>query len=111
MSASSLRRVSSSSGSIFSHEAAADAAHADRERTRYAHPRFVEIVPDLPKTPAAKVQKAKLLERGMAPGKPPALIGCQRGNCLRRDCQFLLRRSSRICPFYRGIVRLGMAER
>ena len=47
---------------------AAIAAHADRELPRYAQPRFIEIVPDLPKTPTAKVQKAKLRARGVGPG-------------------------------------------
>ncbi|MFN4091160.1 MAG: AMP-binding protein [Alphaproteobacteria bacterium] len=47
---------------------AAIAAHADRELPRYAQPRFIEIVPELPKTPTAKVQKAKLRARGVGPG-------------------------------------------
>ncbi len=47
---------------------AAIAAHAETELPRYAQPRFIEIVPGLPKTPTAKVQKAKLRERGVRPG-------------------------------------------
>jgi len=35
---------------------------------RYAQPRFIEIVEALPKTPTAKVQKAKLRDRGPGPG-------------------------------------------
>lgn len=46
---------------------AAIAAHAETELPRYAQPRFIEIVPELPKTPTAKVQKAKLRERGVGP--------------------------------------------
>ena len=42
--------------------------HAARELPRYAQPRYVEIVDALPKTPTAKIQKAKLRERGVGPG-------------------------------------------
>lgn len=42
--------------------------HAARELPRYAQPRYVEIVEALPKTPTAKIQKARLRERGIGPG-------------------------------------------
>lgn len=44
------------------------AAHAERELPRYAQPRFIDIADALPKTPTAKVQKAKLRERGPTAG-------------------------------------------
>ncbi len=46
--------------------AAAVAAQAEKELPRYAQPRFIEILPELPKTPTGKVQKAKLRNRGVA---------------------------------------------
>src|SRR3546814_1705177 len=53
---------------------------AETELPRYAQPPFIEIVPELPKTPTAKVQKAKLRDRDVGPGtwdrgvrrRPPA---------------------------------------
>jgi crotonobetaine/carnitine-CoA ligase len=39
--------------------------HADRELPRFAQPRYIEMVDELPKTPTAKVQKAKLRQRGV----------------------------------------------
>ncbi|OYD84567.1 AMP-binding protein [Azospirillum brasilense] len=42
------------------------AAYAERELPRYAQPRYIDIVDAFPKTPTAKVQKAKLRERGVA---------------------------------------------
>jgi crotonobetaine/carnitine-CoA ligase len=39
--------------------------HADRELPRFAQPRFIEIMDSLPKTPTARVQKAKLRQRGV----------------------------------------------
>ncbi|HYG91719.1 MAG TPA: AMP-binding protein [Azospirillum sp.] len=44
------------------------ARHAARELPRYAQPRYIEIVDALPKTPTAKIQKAKLRGRGVGPG-------------------------------------------
>ncbi len=41
------------------------ARHAASELPRFAQPRFIEIVPALPKTPTAKVQKAQLRQRGI----------------------------------------------
>jgi crotonobetaine/carnitine-CoA ligase len=46
--------------------AAEVAAQAEKELPRYAQPRFIEILPELPKTPTGKVQKAKLRGRGVA---------------------------------------------
>ena len=39
--------------------------HAERELPHFAQPRYLEIVDALPKTPTAKVQKARLRERGV----------------------------------------------
>lgn len=44
------------------------ARYAERELPRYAQPRYIDIVESFPKTPTAKVQKAKLRERGVGPG-------------------------------------------
>lgn len=41
------------------------AAHAEKELPRYAQPRFIELLPELPKTPTGKVQKAALRRRGV----------------------------------------------
>lgn len=41
------------------------AAQAQSELPRYAQPRFIEILPELPKTPTGKVQKAALRSRGV----------------------------------------------
>ena len=41
-------------------------ALAEKELPRYAQPRFIEILPVLPKTPTGKVQKAALRGRGVA---------------------------------------------
>ncbi len=43
------------------------ARFAERELPRYAQPRYIEVLDALPKTPTAKVQKAKLRERGPGP--------------------------------------------
>lgn len=43
-------------------------SHVDRELPRFALPRFVEIVSELPKTPTGKVQKAELRRRGVTTG-------------------------------------------
>ncbi len=42
------------------------AAQAEKELPRYAQPRFIDILPELPKTPTGKVQKAALRKRGIA---------------------------------------------
>ena len=41
------------------------ASYADRMLPRFAQPRFIEVVENLPKTPTAKVQKAVLRTRGI----------------------------------------------
>ncbi len=46
--------------------AAEVAAQAEKELPRYAQPRFIEILSELPRTPTGKVQKAKLRDRGVA---------------------------------------------
>lgn len=45
--------------------AEAAAAHADRVLPRFARPRFIEIMPELPKTPTGKIRKAELRKRGV----------------------------------------------
>jgi crotonobetaine/carnitine-CoA ligase len=40
--------------------------HAERELPKFAQPRYIEIVPSLPKTPTGKVQKSELRKRGVA---------------------------------------------
>jgi acyl-CoA synthetase (AMP-forming)/AMP-acid ligase II len=44
------------------------ARFADEQLPRFAQPRFIEIVDNLPKTPTAKVQKNKLRQRGIPDG-------------------------------------------
>jgi crotonobetaine/carnitine-CoA ligase len=46
-------------------DAAAVAAHADRVLPRFARPRYIEIVPALPKTPTQKVRKQELRTRAV----------------------------------------------
>ncbi len=48
-------------------DAPAIARFADRELPRFAQPRFIEVITDLPKTPTQKVQKAELRRRGVTP--------------------------------------------
>jgi crotonobetaine/carnitine-CoA ligase len=43
------------------------AAYADEVLPRFARPRYVELVPELPKTPTGRVRKAALRERGVSP--------------------------------------------
>lgn len=43
------------------------AAHADRVLPRFAQPRWVELVDEIPRTPTAKVRKAELRRRGVTP--------------------------------------------
>lgn len=49
-------------------DAAAVAGHADRVLPRFAQPRYVEVVEELPKTPTAKVRKQQLRTRGVTEG-------------------------------------------
>ena len=42
-------------------------AFCDERMPYFAVPRYVELLGELPKTPTAKVQKAKLRERGIGP--------------------------------------------
>jgi len=44
---------------------AAIARFAQQHLPRFAQPRFIEIVPSLPRTPTAKIQKNKLRQRGV----------------------------------------------
>ena len=41
------------------------ARYADEVLPRFARPRFIEIAPELPKTPTERVQKARLRQRGV----------------------------------------------
>ena len=43
-------------------------AWCDEALPYFAVPRYVEIVPELPKTPTAKVRKSELREAGVTPG-------------------------------------------
>jgi crotonobetaine/carnitine-CoA ligase len=43
------------------------AAHADRVLPRFAQPRWVELVDEIPRTPTEKVRKAELRRRGVTP--------------------------------------------
>lgn len=48
-------------------DASAIARFAERELPRFAQPRFIDVITDLPKTPTEKVQKAELRRRGVTP--------------------------------------------
>jgi crotonobetaine/carnitine-CoA ligase len=52
-------------GSGLSPQTIAD--HADRVLPRFAQPRFIEVVEELPKTATGKVQRAQLRRRGAGP--------------------------------------------
>lgn len=43
------------------------AAHASRHLPRFAQPRYIELMAELPKTPTEKVQKQTLRRRGVGP--------------------------------------------
>ena len=49
-------------------DAAAVAGHADRVLPRFAQPRYVEVVEELPKTPTAKVRKQQPAPAGVTEG-------------------------------------------
>ena len=48
-------------------DAPAIARFAERELPRFAQPRFIDVMTDLPRTPTARVQKAELRRRGVTP--------------------------------------------
>ncbi len=43
------------------------ADHASKVLPRFARPRFIELVSELPKTATGKVQRAQLRKRGVSP--------------------------------------------
>ena len=49
-------------------DAPAVADFADSVLPRFARPRYIEIVEEIPKTPTAKVRKGELRTRGVTPG-------------------------------------------
>jgi crotonobetaine/carnitine-CoA ligase len=48
-------------------------AHANQALPRFARPRYIDIVEELPRTPTSKVKKAELRKRGVT----AATIDCR----------------------------------